>query len=171
VEDLEAGAAERGVDGSQGEQRTQLGLRVPATAGIVDEHVELDLAHAGIELVGEGPVRVLEPVGGGPDDGTQRRQERGLGCDVVAVVRRQDLDLVDRDVGPPDMAAGAARGDRPAGGGQDPNQRQGGEEDDEAGSAADHLGSLSGLVTAPLARRSRTRHLSVTLALRHGIVC
>jgi hypothetical protein len=86
MEDLEAAAGERGVDGIEAEQRRQLGVRVAATAGIVDEHVELDLAHTGVELVGEGPMRVLEPVGGGPDDGPQRRQERRFGLDVVAVV-------------------------------------------------------------------------------------
>ena len=97
VEDLEAGAGERGVDRIEAEQRQQLGVGVAAPAGIIDEHVELDLAHPGVELVGEGPVRVLEPVGGGPDNGTECRQERGLGLDVVAVVRRQDLDLVEAD--------------------------------------------------------------------------
>jgi hypothetical protein len=86
VEDLEAGAGEGRVDRIEAEQWRQLGVRVAAAAGIVDEHVELDLAHAGVELVGEGPVRVLEPVGSGTYDGTQCRQERGLWLDVVAVV-------------------------------------------------------------------------------------
>ena len=172
VEDLEAGAGERGVDRIEAEQRHQLRVRVAATGGIVDEHVELDLAHAGVELVGQGPVRVLEPVGCGPEDGTQHGQERRLGLDVVAVVRRQDLDLVDGDLGPPAVAAGAAaHGDRAAGGGQQAHERQGGEEEDEARLAADHSGSLSGRRTVPPVRRSPTGHLPVILALRHVIVC
>jgi hypothetical protein len=152
VEDLEAGAGERRVDRIEAEQRDQLGVRVPATSGIVDEHVELDLAHAGVQLVGQRPVRVLEPVGRGAEGGAQHRQERRLGLDVVAVVRRQDLDLVDGDLGPPAVAArAAAHGDRPAGAGQEAHERQGGEEEDEARLAADHPGSLSGRGTVPLA--------------------
>ena len=135
-----------------------------AAAGIVDEHVELHLAHAGVELVGERRCVYSNPSAAAPMTDRSAVQRR-LGLDVVAVVRRQDLDLVDRDVGTPVAAAGAAaHGDRPAGSGQQAHERQGGEEDYGSGSAADHPGSLSGLITAAPARRSPTCHLPVILA-------
>ena len=100
VEDLQARLAEPGVDVGAGvlaqplEGLPHRRLGIVAALG-VGEEVQLDLADAAVELLGERPVRVVEPLGPAlAARGDQAQDVRGRG-DVVGVVRADDLDLVE----------------------------------------------------------------------------
>jgi hypothetical protein len=101
-------------------------------------------------------VRVLEAVGRLAEERLERAEQRRLGLDVVAVVRRQHLDLVE-----PHLRAVPASGPaRPAGAGRpapgEPGDHDGGDDDRQQATRTEHERQLASIWRSPR---------------RHEIVC